>query len=253
MRELDGKVCVITGGANGIGKALVRAFDKEGASVAFIDKDGDAGKDLLSSLQDQKKHFFFEGDLASESVLVEFAEEIKKRYGKVDVLINNACFSHKGLLSGCTYEEFNEILRVGVSAPYYLTLLLKEHFKSGASIVNITSTRAFMSQKDTESYSAAKGGITALTHAMAMSLQGLARVNSIAPGWIDTGDEENFSEADRKQHPSERVGVPEDIVRTVLFLCDERSSFINAENITVDGGMSKRMVYHGDEGWKYNK
>lgn len=246
------KVCVITGGANGIGRALVRAFDEAGISVAFVDKDRKAGETLLSVLHNQEKHLFFWGDIASEAVLKDFTEQIKARFGKVDYLINNACFSNKGLLSGCTYEEFNEILRVGISAPYYLTFLLKDHFNPDASIVNVSSTRAFMSQKDTESYSAAKGGITALTHAMAMSLQGIARVNSIAPGWIDTTDEDNFSEADKKQHPSERIGVPEDIVRIVMFLCDENSSFINAENITVDGGMSKRMIYHGDEEWTLN-
>lgn len=245
------KVCVVTGGANGIGRAVVKAFEAEGALVAFVDKDADGGRELLSKLNTPEKHFYFEGDISEESVLSNFAEEIINRFGKVDYLIHNACYSNKGLLSGCSYEEFNEILRVGVTAPYYLTLLLKDHFNKNASIVNITSIRAFMSQKDTESYSAAKGGITALTHAMAMSLQGIARVNSIAPGWIDTTGKDQFSESDKQQHPSERVGIPVDIARTVLFLCDERSSFINGENITVDGGMSKRMIYHGDEGWNY--
>lgn len=137
-----------------------------------------------------------------------------------------------------------------------LSKLFKDHFCGVGSIVNISSTRAFQSQPNTESYSAAKGGITALTHAMAVSLSGVAHVNAIAPGWIDTGKyhDENYqpaySEGDEKQHPSGRVGDPMDIVRAVEFLCDNRNSFINGQCITIDGGMSKLMVYHGDCGWK---
>ena len=173
-------------------------------------------------------------------------------------MINNACFSRKGILSGCTYEDFNEVLAVGVVAPYMLSLLFRDHFNKGGAIVNISSTRAFMSQKDTESYTAAKGGITALTHALSVSLSGIVRVNSVSPGWIDTGGYHDdtyipsHSEADRLQHPSGRVGVPYDIARTVLFLCHEDAGFINGENITVDGGMTKLMIYDGDEGWSRN-
>ena len=127
------------------------------------------------------------------------------------------------------------------------------------SIVNLSSTRAFQSQADTESYSAAKGGITALTHALAVSLAGIARVNSISPGWIETArfheeaDVPHYTESDLLQHPSRRIGEPEDIVRATFFLCDEQNSFINGINLTVDGGMSKLMIYHNDEGWSLNK
>lgn len=164
--------------------------------------------------------------------------------------------AEEGLLSGCSAEDFNYVLRVGVTAPYLLTLYLKEHFAKQAAIVNISSTRAFMSQQDTESYTAAKGGITALTHALAVSLSGKVRVNSIAPGWIDTWEshglpEPVYSAPDREQHPSGRVGNPADIARAALFLCDERNSFINGENINIDGGMSHLMVYHDDCGWRY--
>ena len=165
---------------------------------------------------------------------------------------------HGGILEGCDYEDFLYIQRVGVAAPYMLAKLFKDHFCGLGSIVNISSTRAFQSQPNTESYTAAKGGITALTHALAVSLQGVVRVNSIAPGWIDTGayhDDNNYvpayTEGDIAQHPSLRVGEPADIVRTIDFLCDERNTFINGENITVDGGMSKLMVYHNDCGWTY--
>lgn len=247
------KVCVITGGANGIGRYLVKTFVKQGCHVAFIDKDKDAGESLIEEINgEDTKHLFYTGDVGIEKELRNFTDAIKLKYGRVDYLINNACFSNKGLDSDCSYDDFNEVLRVGVTAPYFLTLLLKEMFTEAASIINISSTRAFMSQKDTESYSAAKGGITALTHAMAMSLSGKVRVNSISPGWIDTTEEDEFSESDRLQHPSQRVGKPHDIARTVLFLCDPNSDFINGENIIVDGGMSKRMIYHGDEKWTYN-
>ena len=247
------KVCVITGGANGIGRYLVKTFVEQGCHVAFIDKDKDAGELLIGEInKEDDNHLFYKGDVGNEKDLSDFIDRVKLKYGRVDYLINNACFSNHGLDSDCSYDDFNEVLRVGVTAPYFLTLLLKEMFSEGASIVNISSTRAFMSQKDTESYSAAKGGITALTHAMAMSLSGKVRVNSISPGWIDTTEEDEFSESDKLQHPSQRVGKPHDIARAVLFLCDPNSDFINGENINVDGGMSKRMIYHDDENWTYD-
>jgi NAD(P)-dependent dehydrogenase (short-subunit alcohol dehydrogenase family) len=131
-----------------------------------------------------------------------------------------------------------------------LAKLLLPYFNSSASIVNISSTRFNMSQPDSESYTAAKGGITALTHALAVSLSGRVRVNSISPGWIDTSNSA-FSIEDNAQHPAGRIGRPADIAKMVLFLCSEAGSFITGENITVDGGMSKLMIYHGDNGWKY--
>ena len=162
----------------------------------------------------------------------------------------------KGILSGCSFEEFDSVLRLGVVAPYYLTCLLREFFSPGAAVVNISSTRAEMSQADTESYTAAKGGISALTHALSLSLSGRVRVNSVSPGWIETSEYQKsslpaqHSEQDRRQHPAGRVGIPMDIVKAVMFLCSAESGFITGQNITVDGGMTKQMIYHGDEGWK---
>ena len=173
------------------------------------------------------------------------------QYGEIDYLINNACLS-KGGLETCSYDDFDYVLRVGVAAPFMLTKLFMEHLNNGASIVNISSTRYLMSQANTESYTAAKGGITSLTHAMAVTLAGKARVNSISPGWIDTKNSQ-FSGADNTQHPVGRVGVPADIVNAVMFLCDEKSGFITGQNITVDGGMTKLMIYHNDYGWKYKE
>ncbi|HNZ94566.1 MAG TPA: SDR family oxidoreductase, partial [Sphaerochaeta sp.] len=136
----------------------------------------------------------------------------------------------------------------GVLAPFYLAKLFKPHFADGASIINISSSRDRMSQMQTESYTAAKGGIAALTHALAISLAGKVRVNSISPGWIDTLGATHEG-PDAVQHPAGRVGNPMDIANMVLFLCSDKSGFITGENICIDGGMTKQMIYHGDHGW----
>lgn len=149
----------------------------------------------------------------------------------------------------CSYDEFEYALKVGVTAPFYMVKLLKNHLAEGASIVNISSSRDRMSQPQTESYTAAKGGIAALTHALAVSLAGKARVNSISPGWIDT-DYKVYEGPDAYQQPAGRVGNPLDIANMVLFLCSKKAGFITGENICIDGGMTRQMIYHGDCGWK---
>lgn len=249
--NFNDKVCIVTGGANGIGRCIVEEFLKQGASVAFIDIDT-AAAEKLTDKYGSDKLLFVAGDIANEEVLIHFVNETIQRFNKVDYLINNACISKKGILSQCSYEDFNYVLRIGVSAPYMLTKLLLDHFTANAAIVNIASSRAFMSQQDTESYSAAKGGITALTHALSISLAGKVRVNSISPGWIDTGAFGELSTEDIMQHPVKRVGQPLDIAKMVLFLCSEDSGFITGENITIDGGMTKQMIYHGEYGWAYS-
>jgi len=252
------KVAVITGGALGIGKCITQEFAKEGARVAFVDKNQEAGEETKAEiLKNGGEALFFAGDLAEEQTLIDFTKKVIEQYGHVDYLINNAMITKKGILSDCGYEDFNEVLRVGITAPYILTKLFLPYFNVGGAVVNISSTRAFQSQRDTESYTAAKGGITALTHSLAVSLAGKVRVNSVSPGWIDTGStyDKNYipkySEADKKQHPSGRIGHPMDIVRAVFFLCNEENSFINGQNIVVDGGMSKLMIYTEDYGWHY--
>ncbi|MFV8782540.1 SDR family oxidoreductase [Microbulbifer sp. SA54] len=229
------KVAVVTGAAQGIGKAICDAFTLQGVTVCSIDV---------------QENDYFVGDIADEQVLKAFASKVVSEHGAVDYLINNACLSRGGLNS-CSFDDFNYVLRVGVTAPFYLTQLLQEHFNPGASVVNISSTRATMSQANTESYSAAKGGISALTHAMAVTLAGRARVNAISPGWIDTTNTQ-FEGSDATQHPVGRVGSPADVVNAVMFLCDDKSSFITGQDITVDGGMTRQMVYHGDGGWSYS-
>ena len=240
MRFSDKNV-VITGGARGIGRRLVECFIAEGARVAVIDLEAEP----------IECDFYFQGDLGAKENLEAFSRALIKRYGKMDCLIHNGATTRKGILSGCNYEDFLYVQKVNLLAPYYLTDLLKENLTVGGSIVNISSSRWNMSQPDTESYSAAKGGITALTHSLAISLAGQVRVNSIAPGWIDTAEGE-WSEADQRQHPVGRIGVPRDIANLVMFLCSEESSFITGQNFTVDGGMSKLMIYHGENGWNYN-
>lgn len=232
-KEYENKVVVITGGAHGIGKAIARSFEKEGAAVAVIDKA-------------EGEHYV--GDISRKEILEAFAARVLEKYGRVDVLVNNALPLMKGL-DTCSYEEFQYAMAVGVTAPFYLAKLFRGHFSEGASIINISSSRDRMSQPQTESYTAAKGGIAALTHALAVSLAGKVRVNSISPGWIDT-DYTAYEGPDAMQQPVHRVGNPMDIANMVLFLCSEKAGFITGENICIDGGMTKQMIYHGDWGWK---
>lgn len=229
------KIAVITGGAQGIGKCIAEEFKKNGAAVCIIDK---------------QPNSYFTGDLAEKETLSHFAEKVIAEHGKVDYLIHNALPLMKGI-SECSYEEFNYALRVGVTAPFYLTKLFLPYFSPGAAIVNISSSRDRMSQPQTESYTASKGGIAALTHALAVTLGGKVRVNSISPGWIDTAYME-YAGADAFQHPAGRVGNPLDIANMVLYLCSEKAGFITGENICIDGGMTKQMIYHDDFGWTLN-
>lgn len=232
--EYKDKVVIVTGGAQGIGKCIAEEFRKQGALVEVIDK------------QEGQNHFV--GDLSNRYAIEEFTKLVIEKYGKVDFIVNNALPLMKGI-DECSYEEFEYALKVGVTAPFYMVKLLKDHLAEGASIVNISSSRDRMSQPQTESYTAAKGGIAALTHALAVSLAGKARVNSISPGWIDT-DYKVYEGPDAYQQLAGRVGNPLDIANMVLFLCSEKAGFITGENICIDGGMTRQMIYHGDCGWK---
>ena len=233
QQEFKDKVVVVTGGANGIGKCIAEQFAKNGSQVCVIDKV-------------PGNHYV--GDIADKCVIESFVKYIADNYGRVDYIINNALPIMKGI-DDCSYEDFQYALSVGVAAPFYLVKLLIPYLTQGASIINISSSRDRMSQPQTESYTAAKGGIAALTHALAVSLAGKARVNSISPGWIDTQYEE-YEGADALQQPVGRVGNPMDIANMVLFLCSEKAGFITGENICIDGGMTKQMIYHADNGWK---
>ena len=232
MKAFEGKVAVITGGAHGIGRAVADAFIREGAVVHIIDRQpGD----------------WFVGDVSDRGTLERFAESVIGKSGHVDFLVNNALPLMKGI-DECSWEDFSYALAVGVTAPFYLTKLLMPVFAPGASVINMSSSRDRMSQPQTESYTAAKGGIAALTHAMAVSLAGKARVNSISPGWIDTTGSD-IDGPDASQQPAGRVGKPEDIAAMALFLCSGQAGFITGENICIDGGMTRLMTYHGEHGW----
>ena len=229
------KVVVITGGAGGIGKCTAEEFRKNGAQVCVIDS--------------APGHHFV-GDIGDQVTLEAFARQVIEQYGRVDVLVNNAPPASRGLCD-CTYEQFQQALAVGVTAPFYLTKLFAPYFTQGASIINISSSRDRMSQPQTESYTAAKGGIAALTHALAVSLAGRVRVNSISPGWIDTAFT-RYEGPDALQQPAGRVGDPLDIANMVLFLASDKAGFITGENICIDGGQTRLMIYHGDHGWTLN-
>ena len=232
MFDFKHKIAVVTGGAQGIGKCIRERFEKAGATVCVID------------LVDND---YFAGDLADKETLETFAKKVISEYGHIDYLINNAAPKMCGIAE-CGYEDFEYALKVGVTAPFYLSKLFAPHFAEGASIVNISSSRDRMSQPQTESYTAAKGGISALTHALAVSFAGRVRVNSVSPGWIDN-QFTVYDGADAVQQPVGRVGKPTDIADTVLYLCSDMAGFITGENICIDGGMTHQMIYHGDHGW----
>ncbi len=232
MFDFNNKIVVVTGGARGIGKCIREQFERAGATVCVIDV---------------RPNDYFVGDLADKHILEQFAEKVIAEHGRVDVLVNNAAPKMCGIRNG-SYEDFEYALRVGVTAPFYLSKLFAPYFTDGASIINISSSRDRMSQPGTESYTAAKGGISALTHALAVSLAGKVRVNSISPGWIDNAYTV-YDGPDATQQPAGRVGNPPDIANMVLYLCSDMAGFITGENICIDGGMTRQMIYHGDHGW----
>lgn len=232
--QFKDKIVVITGGAHGIGAATKEAFEKEGAITEVIDI---------------AKGSHYQGDISDKAVLDEFAAYVIGKHGHVDYLINNALPIMKGI-DECSYEDFEYALRVGVTAPFYLSKLFKDAFNDGACIINMSSSRDRMSQPQTESYTAAKGAIAALTHSMAVSLAGKVRVNSISAGWIDTIGQ-CYQGADANQQLVRRVGSPMDIAHMILFLCSDKAGFITGENICIDGGMTRQMIYHGEHGWTY--
>ncbi|MDO5570458.1 MAG: SDR family oxidoreductase [Bacteroidales bacterium] len=229
------KVVVITGGASGIGKVIATEYEKLGAKICIIDI---------------KENNCFVGDLSDKLSLESFALKVISEHQHIDILINNALPPMKGI-DECSYEEFEYALRVGVTAPFYLAKLFDNYWNKNACIINISSSRDRMSQPQTESYSASKGGISALTHSLAISLAPRVRVNSISPGWINTTSNE-YSLNDKLQHPVERIGTPEDIANMVIFLTSDKAGFITGENICIDGGMTKLMIYSGENGWNFS-
>lgn len=237
---------IVTGAANGIGKEISRSFSHNGAEVVLADIDSENGKKLEKEiLQENGDAFFVETDVKKEEDIVRLVELTIQKYGKIDVVINNAgidCFENFFEL---TTARWDEVINTNLRSVFLLAREAGRFMQErGGSIINIASTRAFMSEPNSESYAASKGGVIALTHALAATLSPYRiRVNSISPGWIHHDKNEKLSKEDHEQHWSGRVGRPEDIAEVCLMLADPKNDFINGENITVDGGMTKKMIY----------
>ncbi|MDT9023699.1 SDR family oxidoreductase [Rossellomorea sp. YC4-1] len=246
MIRLKDKIVCITGGANGIGKTLVEEFAKQGAVVEFMDMDVNQGEGLSLQLNSEGYSTrFHEVNVGVYQQVKDVFSKIKEDHGVVDVLINNAGVSKFISFWEMDHEEWDSILSSNLSSVYYCSregaALMKNR---GGCIINMASTRASMSEPDTEAYSATKGGIVSLTHSMAVTLSDVGiRVNSISPGWIQTEDYDSLRDRDHDQHPSGRVGKPEDIARACLFLAHPDNDFITGENLVVDGGMTRKMIY----------
>lgn len=234
---------LITGGASGIGKAIVLDATKRQHRVIVIDQ-----HPRPSELPEEV--IYYVCDLADQQALARTIEKIKTSAIIMDALIHNAATSKGGVLSA-SYHDFQEVLSVNVTAPFYLTQQLLPQMSLEASVLFIASTRAFQSQKDGEAYAASKGAVISLMQALSVSLGGRVRVNAITPGWINTSGA-GFSKADHQQHPAKRIGTPFDIIEAIYFLADPKQNFIQGTNLIIDGGMSKQMIYHEDEGWRYD-
>jgi len=243
---LKDKIVCITGGANGIGKTLVEEFAKQGAVVEFMDMDVNKGEGLSLQLNSEGYSTrFHEVNVGVYQQVKDVFSKIKEDHGVVDVLINNAGVSKFISFWEMDHEDWDSILSSNLSSVYYCSregaALMKNR---GGCIINMASTRASMSEPDTEAYSATKGGIVSLTHSMAITLSDVGiRVNSISPGWIQTEDYDSLRDRDHDQHPLGRVGKPEDIARACLFLAHPDNDFITGENLVVDGGMTRKMIY----------
>ena len=243
MKELKGKVLFVTGGARGIGKGIVKYFVEKGCSVAFCDIDIEQGK--IASIETGAD--FYYTDASDARVLQTTMQEVCDRFGSIDIIINNVGIFTTVDLVDADLEEFDHIIATNLRPVFVTSQFMAKNRASEKEkygrIINITSTRYLQSEPGSEAYAAAKGGIYSLTHALAISLSDYnITVNSISPGWVDTGYFP-ISEADKIQHPSRRVGRPEDVARLCWMLCQEENDFINAENIALDGGMTRKMIY----------
>ena len=254
-RRFEGKVALVTGGAQGIGLAVCEHLGREGAKIAIADIDDEAGQEAIERLEGQGiEALYVRADAASGADCAAFVKAAAERFGGVHIVCNNAGIFHASPPEELSLEMFDRVIAVNLRGAMAVTKHAIPHPKAagGGAIVNIASTRALMSEPNTESYSASKGGILALTHALAISLGPYRiRVNAISPGWIETSEWKKRSarrpaelrEVDHLQHPAGRVGRPEDIARAVAFLCDPAADFITGVNLVVDGGMTVKMIY----------
>lgn len=244
-------VVVVTGGAQGIGKGIVQAYAQSGAKVVIADVHATLGKQLAHELQGQGYAvLFIETNVAEQQDIVALMEQTVQHFGTITILVNNAGkFQHVSPYE-LTLEQWQDILHTNLTSVLFCSreaAKIMRTNENGGSIVSLASTRAFMSEPHTEAYAASKGGIVALTHALARSFgPDQITVNCISPGWIETGDYEQLRTIDHAQHLSGRVGMPEDIAQACLYLTNPANRFVTGINLTVDGGMTKKMIYEDE-------
>lgn len=247
MLAYDGKVAIITGAGGGIGRTLAKAYAEQGATVVLIDKDErglQQTRDLL--VNSGYEPFTYKLDLSQPDEIESVMKEIKASLGRVNILINNAGLGVFKSPYDLTIEEWDYVINTNLRGTFLCSReaakIMRTH--GGGAIVNISSTRALMSEANSEAYAASKGGILSLTHALAVSFgPDHITVNTVCPGWIETGDYNQLRPEDHQQHPSMRVGKPEDIARACFYLTDPKNDFVTGTFITVDGGMTRKMIY----------
>lgn len=238
------KVVIVTGGANGIGREVAKQYAAQKAKVVVADLD-DQGDQVGSELGDNA--LFLKTDVRKEEDVKRLVKETVDRFGRIDILINNAGVSRWKSPLELTIEEWDDVININLRGYFLCAREVAKAMKkndNGGAIVNMASTRAIMSEIHSEAYAASKGGVLGLTHALAASLSSnQITVNAISPGWIETGDYQELREIDHEQHWSKRVGTPSDVARACLFLTNPDNSFINGENLVIDGGMTRKMIY----------
>lgn len=247
QRKFSGKTVIVTGAANGIGEGIAKTFGSEGANVCIADLDEANGMKLKEAIEEAGgTAAFFKTDVRKENEIIDLIGNTVNQFGKIDILINNAGVSRFKPLFELTTEEWEDVVFTNLRSVFIASREAGKVMGEGARIINIASTRATMSEPDSEAYASSKGGIVALTHALAASLQSKKiTVNCISPGWIQTSDYNSLREKDHLQHWSKRVGKPEDIARACLYLADPENDFINGQEIVIDGGMTRKMIYEG--------
>lgn len=241
------KTVIITGAANGIGRSIALAFSQKGANVILADTDKKRGSELENIIRQQNgSAIFVETDISIPGLVTAMVQKTVTQFKKIDILINNAGISEFTPFFYLSVKGWDSVMNVNLRGAFLCSQAAAAEMQKngGGTIINIASTRATMSEPGSEAYAASKGGMLALTHAMAASLASFKiTVNAISPGWIHTGDYSALRDVDHEQHLSRRVGKPEDIARACLFLAHPDNNFITGENMVIDGGMTRKMIY----------